>query len=119
LHTPAQVRALALGATGMAALDIDRLIALLPHADPAGACQVGASDVDVIEQATAAFASQDFATEAGPVRDVAVAQLRAVLSLLDAQMTAEVRPRLHLATARLAIQAGWISFECGQYDAAR
>ncbi len=31
-----QVAALALGVTGMAALDIDRLTALLPHADPTG-----------------------------------------------------------------------------------
>ncbi|MGH3935064.1 MAG: helix-turn-helix domain-containing protein, partial [Pseudonocardiaceae bacterium] len=113
------VAALALGATGMAALDIDRLIALLPHADPIGARHVGVSDVAVIEQATAAFSAQDFATGAAPVRDVAVAQLRAVLPLLGAQMTPEVRPRLYLATARLATQAGWMSFEVNQHDAAR
>ncbi len=113
------VAALALGVTGAAALDIDRLTALLPHADPTGARHVGASDVAVIEQATAAFSSQDFATGAGPVRDVAVTQLRAVLPLLGAQMTPEVRPRLYLATARLATQAGWMSFEVNQHEAAR
>ncbi|MDQ2792143.1 MAG: helix-turn-helix domain-containing protein [Actinomycetota bacterium] len=113
------VAALALGVTGVAALDIDRLTALLPHADPTGARHVGASDVAVIEQSTAAFSSQDFATGAGPVRDVAVAQLRAVLPLLGAQMTPEVRPRLYLATARLATQAGWMSFQVNQHEAAR
>ncbi len=111
------VAGLALGA-GMS-LDINRLTALLPHADPTGTRHVGASDVDVIEQATAAFRRQDLATGAGPVRDLAVAQLRSVLPLLDAQMAPEVRPRLYLATAALATNAGWMSFECRQHDAAR
>ncbi|MGH3898552.1 MAG: helix-turn-helix domain-containing protein [Pseudonocardiaceae bacterium] len=113
------VATLALGAIGAAALDIDRLTALLPHVDPTGARHVGASDVAVIEQATAAFSAQDFATGSGPVRDVAVAQLRAVLPLLGAQMTPEVRPRLYLATARLATQGGWMCFEVNQHEAAR
>jgi hypothetical protein len=114
-----QVATLAAGATGLVGLDIDRLLALLPHADPTGIRHVGVSDVAVIEQATAAFVRQDFATGAGPVRDVAVAQLRSVLPLLGAQMTPEVRPRLYVATARLAMQAGWLSFEVNQHDAAR
>ncbi|MGH3935754.1 MAG: helix-turn-helix domain-containing protein [Pseudonocardiaceae bacterium] len=113
------VATLALGATGVAGLDIDRLTALLPHADPTGARHVGASDVEVIEQATAAFIRQEFATGAGPIRDVAVAQLRSALPLLSAQMTPEVRPRLYLATASLATTAGWMSFEVNQHDAAR
>ncbi|HET9253828.1 MAG TPA: helix-turn-helix domain-containing protein [Pseudonocardiaceae bacterium] len=113
------VAALALSVTGMAALDIDRLTALLPHTGPAGTRHIGASDVAVIERATAAFSSQDFATGSGPVRDLAVTQLRSVLPLLGAQMTDEVRPRLYLATARLATQAGWMSFEVNEHDAAR
>ncbi|MGH3871103.1 MAG: helix-turn-helix domain-containing protein [Pseudonocardiaceae bacterium] len=113
------VAALTLGAAGVAGLDVDRLTALLPHADPTGTRHVGASDVAVIEQATAAFVSQDFATGAGPIRDLAVAQLRSVLPLLGAQMAPEVRPGLYLATARLATQAGWLSFEVNQHDAAR
>ncbi|HEY4005400.1 MAG TPA: helix-turn-helix domain-containing protein [Pseudonocardia sp.] len=115
-----QVAALALGVAGMAALDVDRLNALLPHADPTGTRYVGAADVAVIEQATAAFSGQDFATGSGPVRDLAVGHLRSVLPLLGAQMTpGEVRPRLHLAVARLATQAGWMSFQVNQHDAAR
>ncbi|MGH3696409.1 MAG: helix-turn-helix domain-containing protein [Pseudonocardiaceae bacterium] len=114
-----QVATLALGATGIAALDIDRLTALLPHVDPTSTRHVGASDVTVIEQATDAFVRQDFATGAGPIRDLAVAQLRAVLPLLGAQMDAEVRPRMYLATARLAMQAGWMSYQVNQHEAAR
>jgi transcriptional regulator with XRE-family HTH domain len=113
------VAALTFGAAGVAGLDIDRLTALLPHTDPTGVRHVGAGDVEVIEQATAAFVRQDFATGAGPIRDIAVAQLRATLPLLDAQVAPEVLPRLYLATARLAMQAGWMSFEVNQHEAAR
>jgi hypothetical protein len=113
------VATLTLGAAGMAVLDIDRLIALLPQADPTGTRHIGAADVEVIEQTTAAFIRQDFASGAGPIRNLAVAQLRSVLPLLDAEMTPEVRPRLYLATASLATTAGWLSFEVKQHDAAR
>ncbi len=113
------IAGLALGATGASALDIDRLTALLPQADPTGTRHVGAADVEIIERATAAFVRQDFATGAGPVRDLAVAQLRSVLPLLSAQMTPDVRPRLYLATASLATTAGWMSFEVRQHDDAR
>ncbi|MGH3778052.1 MAG: helix-turn-helix domain-containing protein [Pseudonocardiaceae bacterium] len=113
------IAALTLGTAGVAGLDIDRLAALLPHADPTGTRHIGAADVTVIEQATAAFMRQDFATGAEPVRDIAVAQLRSVLPLLDAQAAPEVRSRLLVATAELATQAGWMSFEVNQHDAAR
>ncbi len=111
-----RVAALTLGVAGV---DIDRLTALLPQAEPTGTRHVGAADVEVIEQTTAAFVRQDFATGAEPIRDLAVAQLRATLPLLGAEMTDEVRPRLYLATARLATQAGWMSFEVNLHDAAR
>ncbi|MGH3833934.1 MAG: helix-turn-helix domain-containing protein [Pseudonocardiaceae bacterium] len=104
------VGALTLGAG--AGLDIDRLIALLPHAEPTGTRHIGAADVEAIEQATAAFRSQDFTHGSGRARDVAVTQLRVTLPLLDAQVAPEVRPRLLLSTADLATQAGWMAFEC-------
>ncbi|MGH3873458.1 MAG: reverse transcriptase N-terminal domain-containing protein [Pseudonocardiaceae bacterium] len=113
------VAALAVGVTGVAGLDLDRLTALLPPAEPTGTRHLGAADVEAIEQATAAFRRQDFATGAGPIQGVAVAQLRSTLPLLDAQLTPEVRPRLYLATARLATMAGWLSFEVNPHDAAR
>ncbi|MGH4016511.1 MAG: hypothetical protein ACRDSL_21785, partial [Pseudonocardiaceae bacterium] len=62
---------------------------------------------------------QDYAHGSGPICAAAVAQLRATLPLLDAEATSEVRPRLMLATARLAMQAGWMSFQVLHDDAAR
>ncbi|MGH3833789.1 MAG: helix-turn-helix domain-containing protein [Pseudonocardiaceae bacterium] len=100
-------------------LDIDRLTALLPDAEPTGTRHVGAADVDAIEQATAALRRQDFTHGSGRARDAAVTQLRVTLPLLDAQITPEVRPRLFLATADLATQAGWMSYDGHQHDSAR
>ncbi|MGH3829732.1 MAG: hypothetical protein ACRDRS_04655 [Pseudonocardiaceae bacterium] len=74
-------RGLTLGA-GAAGLDIDRLVALLPQAEPTGTRRVGAADVVAIERATEAFSAQDFASGAGPIVDVAVGQLRSTLPLL-------------------------------------
>lgn len=110
------VAGLALGAAG---LDVDRLLALLPPSEPAGFRHVGAADVDLIEQVTDTYIRQDFSHGSGQVRDAAVAQLRTVLPLLDSPVSSELRPRLVFATARLAMQAGWMSFEVGQHDAAR
>ncbi|MGH3922091.1 MAG: helix-turn-helix domain-containing protein, partial [Pseudonocardiaceae bacterium] len=112
------IAGLSLGA-GLTGLDIDRLLALLPHAEPTGTRHLGAADVEAIEHATTAFVRQDFAHGSGMVRDVAVAHLHATLPLLGAQMTPEVRPRLLVATAHLATVAGWMSFDVNQHDAAR
>jgi hypothetical protein len=113
------VATLALSVTGAAVLDIDRLIALLPPTDPTPTRRIGLADVAAIEQATSAFVRQDDAYGSGMARDAAVAHLHATLPLLKAQISPEVRPRLHLATARLATQAGWMSFDVNQHDAAR
>lgn len=104
---------------GAAGIDIDRLGALLPHTEPTGTRRVGLADVEVIEEVTAAFVRQDYAHGSGLIRDAAVSQLRTVLPLLNTQLTPEVRPQLMVATARLAMQSGWMSFECKQHDAAR
>ncbi|MGH3673248.1 MAG: hypothetical protein ACRDSH_21920, partial [Pseudonocardiaceae bacterium] len=113
------IAGLILGVAGAADLDIDRLISLLPQAEPAGARHIGSADVETIEQITAAYMRQDFAHGGGLIRDAADAQLRTVLPLLNAQVTPGLRPRLDAATARLAMQAGWISFECNHHEAAR
>jgi hypothetical protein len=113
------IAGLLLGIAGAANLDTGRLLALLPQAEPTGTRRIGAADIDFIDQLTTAFARQDFAHGSGQIRDGAVAQLHAVLPLLDAQVAPELRPRLMLATAHLAMQAGWMSFECKQHDAAR
>jgi hypothetical protein len=113
------VAGLVLGAAGMAGLDIGRLLSLLPQAEPVGSRRIGAADVEAIEQITAAFRRQDFAHGSGPTRDAAVAQLRSTLPLLDAQVSPTVRSRLLIATARLAMMTGWMSFQVRQHDAAR
>ncbi|MGH3719507.1 MAG: helix-turn-helix domain-containing protein [Pseudonocardiaceae bacterium] len=113
------VGALTVGVTAVAGLDIDRLIALLPQDDPTSTRHIGAADVEAIEQATAAFKSQDFAQGSGLGRSAAVAQLRATLPLLRAKVTTEVRPRLLVATAHLATLAGWMSYDSNRHDAAR
>ncbi len=112
------VAGIAFGA-GLAGVDIPRLLALLPEAEPTGTRHVGVADVEAIEAATAVFSAQDFAQGSGLARDTAVAQLRSTLPLLGAQTRPEVRTRLYLATARLATQAGWMSFDVTQHDAAR
>ncbi|MGH3793643.1 MAG: helix-turn-helix transcriptional regulator [Pseudonocardiaceae bacterium] len=113
------VAGITLGMATASGLDAGRLLSLLPGAEPAGTRHIGADDVQVIDQLTTTFVRQDFAHGAGLVRDAAVAQLRTVLPLLDAQVSPEVRPRLMLATAFLASQAGWMSFQVGQDEAAR
>ncbi|MGH3798513.1 MAG: hypothetical protein ACRDSP_27050, partial [Pseudonocardiaceae bacterium] len=113
------VAALALGAKALGGLDVDRLTALLPQAEPTGTRHVGAGDVAAIEQSAEAFSRQDFAQGSAYFRDAAVAQLHSVLPLLKAQMAPDVRPRLFLATGYLAMMAGWISFEVRQHEAAR
>ncbi|MGH3831670.1 MAG: hypothetical protein ACRDRS_14685 [Pseudonocardiaceae bacterium] len=113
------VAGLTLGAAGVAGLDVDRLAALLPQAQRTGTRRVGTADVEAIEQLTDTFVSQDFAGRSGLVSDAAVAQLRATLPLLGAQAAPEVVPRLRLATARLATQAGWLSFDVTQDETAR
>jgi transcriptional regulator with XRE-family HTH domain len=110
---------LVLGIAGAAGLDLDRLAALLPQPEPSGARRIGAADVEVIEHVTAAFRRQDHSHGSGLIRDSAIAQLRSVLPLLDAQVNPEVRPRLLMATADLATQAGWMSCTVKQHDVAR
>ncbi|MGH3913805.1 MAG: helix-turn-helix domain-containing protein [Pseudonocardiaceae bacterium] len=113
------VAGLALGVAGAAGLDIGRLMALLPQADPAGVRRVGVADIEIIEQLTATFRHQDFTGDSGLARDAAIAQVQAVLPLLDAQIAEELVPRLQLAAADLAAQAGWMSFVANRHEAAR
>ncbi|MBV9142634.1 MAG: hypothetical protein JO115_17265 [Pseudonocardiales bacterium] len=110
-----QVSGLAFGA----AVDPQWLLSLFPSVESTGTRRVGLADVVAIEQATDTYVRQDYATGSGPVRDGAVFHLRAVLPLLNAQISDEVRPRLMIATARLAMVTGWMSFDVLQHDAAR
>jgi len=113
------IAAAVLGIAGAGGLDIDRLRSLLPQGEPTGSRHVGVADVEVIEQFTAAFKRQDFTHGSGLIRDAAVAQVNTALPLLDAQISPEVRPRLMIATAHLAMQAGYASFDVEQHESAR
>jgi hypothetical protein len=75
--------------------------------------------VQAIEAATTKFKCQDFAQGSGMAWDTAVARLRVTLPLLGAQMAPEVRPRLYLAIAHLALQVGYMSFDVNHHDDAR
>ncbi|MBV9012818.1 MAG: helix-turn-helix transcriptional regulator, partial [Pseudonocardiales bacterium] len=114
-----RVAGLTLGLSGVVGLDLDRLIALLPDAEPTGTRHLGVADVAAIEQATAEFRRQDFTYGSASTHDSAVTQLRATLPLVGAQIAPAMRPRLLLATADLATEAGWMSFDAKQHDAAR
>lgn len=102
-----------------AGVDVDRLGALLPHAEPTGTRHVGSSDVAVIEDATAAFRELDSRYGGGMARAAAIAQLQSTLPLLHAESTPEVRDRLLVAAGNLAKQAGWMSHDVQDHDAAR
>lgn len=104
---------------GTAGIDLDRLNALLPQADPTGTRHVGVSDVEAIEQATAAFRKLDSVHGGGVPRAAAIAQLQSTLPLLGAESTPDVRSRLLVAVGNLAMQAGWMSHDVQDHDAAR
>ncbi|MGH3816032.1 MAG: helix-turn-helix domain-containing protein [Pseudonocardiaceae bacterium] len=104
---------------GAAGVDVERLMSLLPRGEPTGTRHIAAADVETVEQVTAAFRRQDFAHGSGLTCHAAVAQLRSVLPLLNAQASPDVRSRLMLATARLAMMTGWMNFDANQQDAAR
>lgn len=112
------VAGLALG-FGAAGIDVDRLRSLLPQAEPAGFRGVGLSDVAAIEEATAALHKLSSLHGGAYPRAAAIAQLRSTLPLLDSASSNAVRSRLLVAAGNLAMQAGWMSHDVEQHDAAR
>jgi transcriptional regulator with XRE-family HTH domain len=81
--------------------------------------QVGRSDVEQIEQITAALRASDYLYGGGACREAASAQSRWVTRLLEVPSADEVRERLHLALADLHNLAGWASFDVGLHSPAR
>lgn len=105
---------------GMAALDVDRLTALLPAtAGTRLSGRIGVADVVAIEGATAALRQLDFSRGGGLSRDAAVAQFRSVLALRDEACTPQVRARLLMATADLGSVAAWMSYDSELHADAR
>jgi hypothetical protein len=113
------VAAAILGISGAAGLDLDRMLALLPQAEPLGIRHVGLSDVEAVEHATAALRGLHRVHGGGVAQAAAIAQLQSAFPLLAARATPEVRSRLLVATGHLALEAGWMSHDVRQDDAAR
>jgi hypothetical protein len=81
--------------------------------------RVGLADVMQVEQAEAMFTTWDLRFGGGLAREMASAQLKWATRLLDAQMTDDVRAKLHTAVGSLAERAAWSSFDAGQHESAR
>jgi transcriptional regulator with XRE-family HTH domain len=100
--------------------ELERLEALLPvRSDPPPPRRIGAADVEVIQETTAAFRLSDYRHGGGLSRAAAVAQLGYVLTLQDAECSDQVRAHLLLATADLAMAAAWMTYDVEQHEAAR
>lgn len=99
-------------------LDIDRLLALV-EPDHTAVRRVGVADVEALERATAEYERILHTYGGGYACEAATAHFRAILPLLNAQVDPAVRTRLHAATAHLALQAGYMSFDLEQHEIAR
>lgn len=100
--------------------ELERLDALLPvHAEPVRHRHVGHADVAAIEAITDGFRRSDFASGGGLCRAAAIAQLHQVRQLEDASCSDQVRTRLLMATADLAMLVGWLSYDVDEHGAAR
>ncbi len=100
--------------------ELARLGALLPGGvEPVTRPRIGAADVDAIEAVTDGFRRSEQAHGGGLGRAAAGAQLQQVRSLDNATCSPEIRARLLVATADLALTAGWMAYDMDQHDSAR
>jgi len=95
-------------------------IALLATPAAAGPipAQVGLSDVQRIEDMTAALDRQDLAFGGGACREAIVGYLNWATQLRHATMTDDVRRALNIALAHLEDLAGWVSYDMLLLDSA-
>ena len=100
--------------------EIERLGTLLPsHAEPVSRHRIGDADIDAIEAITEGFRRSEQAHGGGLCRSAAIAQLQQVQRMASATCSESVRARLVLATANLALVAGWLSYDVEDHDTAR
>jgi transcriptional regulator with XRE-family HTH domain len=92
------------------------LVALGSTAAPS---HVGLADVVQVEQAADIFTAWDLKFGGGLAREMARAQLRWAIGLLEAHMSDSVRGRLNSAVGSLAERAAWSTFDAGEHDGAR
>jgi transcriptional regulator with XRE-family HTH domain len=114
------VYVLTLGGLAGAALDFERLEALVPDSGGSDVPRwVGAEDVETIRKLTAAYRAANFRHGGGLVRETAVALLGKVTRMRKSRCTEQVRAELWLATAELASVAGRMTFDVERHEGAR
>jgi len=93
---------------------------MVPEQGVAPLRRVGASDVERIEAATAAFRDWDYRCGGGVVLPAVAAQLRWVVRTGRTAVTAseEIRRRLLVATADLANLVAWVHYDVERHDEA-
>ncbi len=100
--------------------ELARLDSLLPAgAEPITRPHIGVGDVEAIEAVTSGLRAASFSHGGETVRAAALAQLRHVRQLTDAQAVEAVRMRLYLAIADLAQMAAYACYDATDHDAAR
>ncbi|MBV9161067.1 MAG: helix-turn-helix domain-containing protein [Pseudonocardiales bacterium] len=87
--------------------------------EPQVPTRVRAGDVHHVHSAVAMLDDWDMQAGGGVVRHHALAALRWATTMLDASCTPTVRLDLEAAVALLADLAAWVTFDCGDYAAAR
>jgi hypothetical protein len=97
----------------------DRFSGVFDAATTPVPARIGHSDIEQIEQITAALRAMDCSCGGGACRDAIIAQTRWVSRLLHAQASDDIRYRLHLTLGDLYNLAGWTSFDVGLRQAAR
>lgn len=76
-------------------------------------------DVAHLEQVAAMATRLDMRYGGAVTDQLARAQLRWAIKLLDSQASSDVRPRLQAAVAAMAQRAGWAAFDADGHDVAR
>lgn len=93
---------------------------LLDHTGRLTVCDVADSaDVAQLEQVAAVSAGLDMRYGGGVTDQLARAQLRWAVMMLDSNASAEVRRRLQAAVGCLAQRAGWAAFDADAHEVAR
>jgi hypothetical protein len=111
---PASAAAITFGA------NLDQPVAtIIAAAQPPIPTRVRPGDVRHVHHARAILHDWHMQAGGGVVRPQALAALRWAIALREASCTPAVRLELEAAVALLADLAGWVTFDCGQYAAAR
>lgn len=112
------VMGLVLGASGIP--ELKHLTDLRPRpTDPVAPNQISMEHVDGHRAVTASLRESDYKLGGGMVRAATKEHLRYVQLLREARCTPAVKAELRLATAELAMTAGWMSYDVEDHSDAR